>query len=82
MHTMTHITNDTWHTPVKSSHAIKVIRKHKGKAFVTIQGSEFMVAIEKADLIASMQTDADNGDYCLWCLRTADWGLQIEAHYQ
>ena len=79
---MTLITNDTWHTPVKSSHAIKVIRKHKGKAFVTIQGSEFMVAIEKADLIASMQTDANNGDYCLWCLRAADWGLQIEAHDQ
>ena len=70
---------DTWHTPVASSQAIRVIRKHKGKAFVTIQGSEFLVAIEKADLVASMQTDADNGDFCKWMLRTADWGLQIEA---
>lgn len=77
---MTH-TSDTWHTPVPSSQAIKVIRKHKGKAFVTIQNSEFMVAIEKSDLIAQMQTDADNGDYCKWCLRVADWGLQIEAEY-
>lgn len=70
---------DTWYTPVPSSQAIKLIRKHKGKAFVTIQGSEFMVAIEKADLITSMQMDADNGDYCKWMIRTADWGLQIEA---
>ena len=75
---MTH-TTDTWSTPVASSKAIKVIRKHKGKAFVTIQGSELLVAIEKADLVASMQVDADNGDYGLWMLRTADWGLQIEA---
>jgi hypothetical protein len=75
----THTIEDTWYTPVPSSQAIKIIRKHKGKAFVTIQSSEFMVAIEKADLIASMQTDADNGDYCKWMLRTADWGLQIEA---
>ena len=78
---MTH-TEDTWHTPVPSSQAIKVIRKHKGKAFVTIQNSEFMVAIEKADLITSMQTDADNGDYCKWCLRTASFGLHIEADHQ
>lgn len=68
----------TW-TTYTSSAAIKALRRHKGKAFVTISGSEFMVAIEKADLIASMQRDADEGDHCLWAFRVADWGLHIEA---
>lgn len=72
--------SDMWHTPVPSSEAIKAIRKHKGKAFVTIQGSEFMVAIEKSDLIAQMQTDVSYGDHAKWCIRVADWGMQIEAH--
>jgi hypothetical protein len=69
-------------TTYTSAAAIKVIRRHKGKAFVTIAGSEFMVAIEKADLIASMQTEADNGGGCLWSLRVAPFGLQIEAEQQ
>jgi len=41
-----------------------------------------MVAIEKADLIASMQIEADNGGGCLWSLRVAPFGLQIEAEQQ
>jgi len=65
-----------------SAAAIKAIRRHKGKAFVTIAGSEFMVAIEKADIIASMQVEADNGGGCLWSLRVAPFGLQIEAEQQ
>lgn len=72
--------NTNWFEPITSSQAIKAIRKHKGKAFVTIAGSEFTVAIEKSDLIASMQRDADNGDYCKWCIRVADWGMDITAH--
>ena len=69
-----------WYEPITSAEAIKAIRKHKGKAFVTIAGSEFTVAIEKADLIASMKTDADNDNNCKWCIRVADWGMDITAY--
>ena len=69
-----------WYEPISSKDAIKVIRKHKGKAFVTIACSEYTVAIEKADLIASMQTDVDNGNWSKWCIRIADWGMDITAH--
>lgn len=71
---------DTWYTPIPSSEAIKAIRKHKGKAFVTISGTEFMVAIEKADLIASMLTDVMHGDCAKWLVGARSWGLHIEAH--
>lgn len=74
-------TNTTdWYTPITSAEAIKVIRKHKGKAFVTIAQSEFLVAVEKSDLTASMQTDVDNGNWCKWCIRIADWGMDVMAH--
>jgi len=69
-------------TTYTSAAAIKVIRRHKGKAFVTISGSEFMVAIEKSDLIAQMQIEADNGGECLWAIRVAPFGLHIEAENQ